>query len=124
MSANAGSRFLGSVALSIVAVLVALSASSGLAQAAPLTPLPADDPPAPAIPFDPGALLGAINDYMSLLSMLTGGRGSSSGLGVPGGAAPGGAVPGVVVPGAGVPAGVVPGAGVPADPYPMLPGLQ
>lgn len=43
---------------------------TGLAAGAPRAPLAADDP-APAVPFDPGALINAINDYASLLSLRT-----------------------------------------------------
>lgn len=99
MSAHAAiGRLLGYTALGIAGVLAALTVGSGLAAAAPRTPLPTDGQ-APALPFDPGALINAINDYASLLSILTGGPGVPSGSGGSSG------VPGSV------------------DPYPTIPGL-
>lgn len=90
-------------ALAALAALAAVAASTGSATATPNVPLPADDPPAPVVPFDPGALVGAINDYAGLLSILTGGHRAQPGRG---GGAP------VPTP-----------APAPPDPYPMLPGL-
>lgn len=96
-------RLFGYAALSVAGALTALTVSHGLAAATPRAPLPSDDQ-APAVPFDPGALVNAIDDYATLLSILTGGRSAQSGLGGPGGIAP-----------APAPA--------PAGTYPMLPGV-
>ncbi|PEG58171.1 hypothetical protein CQY21_24130 [Mycolicibacterium boenickei] len=75
-------RLLGYAALSAAGALAVLTASNGLAGAAPRTPLPTDDQ-APAVPFDPGALVSAIDNYASLLSILTGGQRAQPVLGGP-----------------------------------------
>lgn len=66
-------RLFGYTALSVAGALAALTVSHGMAAAAPWAPLPSDDQ-APAVPFDPGALVNAIDDYANLLSILTGGH--------------------------------------------------
>ncbi|MEV0672046.1 hypothetical protein [Mycobacterium sp. NPDC050441] len=98
-------RLFGYTALSIAGALAVLTVSNGLAAATPRAPLPSDDQ-APAVPFDPGALVNAIDDYANLLSILTGGGGTSPSLGGPGGTAP-------------VPAPTQ----APEGAYPMLPGV-
>lgn len=99
-------RLFGYTALSIAAALAALTVSHGMAAAAPPAPLPTDDQ-APAVPFDPGALVNAIDDYASLLSILTGGNRAQPGLGGPVGAVR-------------QPVGTVE---QPTGAYPMLPGV-
>ncbi|BBX38177.1 hypothetical protein MMAG44476_05641 [Mycolicibacterium mageritense DSM 44476 = CIP 104973] len=91
-------RMVGYTALGVAGAVAVLTLGTGLAAGAPRAPLAADDP-APAVPFDPGALINAINDYASLLSLLTGGHGAQTGLPATNSA------PTVT------------------DPYPMLPGL-
>lgn len=98
-------RLLGHAALSAAGALVVLTMSNGAAAAAPRTPLATDDQ-APAVPFDPGALVSAIDNYASLLSILTGGHRNRPALGGPVGAVP--------------PAAVVQ---QPAGAYPMIPGV-
>ncbi len=99
-------RLFGYTALSVAGALAALTVSHGMAAAAPRAPLPSDDE-APAVPFDPGALVNAIDDYANLLSILTGGHRAQPGLGGPVGAVrqPVGAVE------------------QPSGAYPMLPGV-
>ncbi|MUL83714.1 MULTISPECIES: hypothetical protein [unclassified Mycolicibacterium] len=92
-------RLFGYAALSIAGPLAALTVSNGFAAATPRAPLATDDQ-APAVPFDPGALVNAIDDYASLLSILTGGNSAPPGLGGPAGAVPD-----------------------PTSPYPLLPGV-
>lgn len=99
-------RLFGYTALSVAAALAALVVCNGLAAATPRTPLPADEQ-APAVPFDPGALVNAIDDYASLLSILTGGRSAQPGLGGPTRAVQS-------------PVGIVE---QPAGAYPMIPGV-
>ncbi|WP_166905315.1 hypothetical protein [Mycobacterium sp. DL440] len=99
-------RLFGYTALSIAGALAAVTVSSGLAAATPRAPLPSDDQ-APAVPFDPGALVNAIDDYASLLSILTGGGGTSPSFGGPGAAVR-------------QPVGTVE---QPTGAYPMLPGV-
>ncbi len=72
-------RLLGCVALSAAGALAVQAVSNASAAAAPRMPLPTDDQP-PAVPFDPGALVHAIDDYASLLSILTGGHNAQPGL--------------------------------------------
>ncbi|MGW4098279.1 MULTISPECIES: hypothetical protein [unclassified Mycobacterium] len=98
-------RLLGYAALSAVGALAVLTVSNGLAAATPRTPLPTDDQ-APAVPFDPGALVNAIDDYASLLSILTGGKSAQPGLGGPAAVQP--------------PTGLVE---QPTGAYPMIPGV-
>jgi hypothetical protein len=90
-------RLLEYTALGIAGVLAALTVGSGLASAAPRMPI-ATDQHAPAVPFDLGALINAIKDYASVLSVLTG---QSTPLGPVG-------------------SGTMPGL---TDPYPTIPGL-
>ncbi|CRZ13661.1 hypothetical protein [Mycolicibacterium neworleansense] len=92
-------RRLGYAALILAGPLAVLAVSNASATAAPRTPLPTDDQ-APSVPFDPGALVSAIDDYASLLSFLTGGRNAA--------------------PAVGGPAGTVQ---QPAGSYPMIPGV-
>lgn len=99
-------RLLGYVALSAAGALAVLTVSNGLAAAAPRTPLPTDDQ-APAVPFDPGALVSAIDNYASLLSILTGGQRTQPALGGPAGAV---RQPPAIV-------------SQPTGAYPMLPGV-
>ncbi|MEW2482852.1 hypothetical protein AB0876_24995 [Mycobacterium sp. NPDC049093] len=99
-------RLFGYTALSVAGALAALTVSHGMAAAAPRAPLPSDDQ-TPAVPFDPGALVNAIDDYASLLSILTGGHSAQPGLGGPVGAAR-------------QPVGTVE---QPSGAYPMLPGV-
>lgn len=98
-------RLLGYAALSAAGALAVLTVSNGLAAATPRTPLPTDDQ-APAVPFDPGALVNAIDDYASLLSILTGGKSAQPGLGGPAAVQP--------------PTGLVE---QPTGAYPMIPGV-
>jgi hypothetical protein len=81
-------RLLGYAAMGIAGSLAVMTVSNGFAAAAPRAPLPSDDP-APAVPFDPGALVNAINDYASLLSIFTGGHSAQPGFGGSGGTPPG-----------------------------------
>lgn len=106
-------RRLGYAALIIAGPLAVLAVSNASAAAAPRTPLRTDDQ-APSVPFDPGALVSAIDDYASLLSILTGGQKVQPGLGGPAGTVqqPAGIVQ--------QPAGIVQ---QPAGAYPMLPGV-
>lgn len=100
-------RLVGYATLSIVGALAAVTVSNGLASAAPRAPLPTDDQ-VPAVPFDPGALINAIDNYANLLSILTGGRSTPPSLG-----------PGVTGPAVTAPVT----APAPAGTYPMLPGV-
>lgn len=99
-------RRLGYAALILAGPLAVLAVSNASAAAAPRTPLATDDQ-APAVPFDPGALVSAIDDYASLLSILTGGHKAQPGLGGPVGAVQ-------------RPTGIVQ---QPAGAYPMIPGV-
>ncbi|MFV8050914.1 hypothetical protein [Mycobacterium sp. 48b] len=99
-------RLLRYAALSAAGALAVLTVSNGLAAASPRTPLPTDDQ-APAVPFDPGALVSAIDNYASLLSILTGGHKTQPGLGGPAGTVR-------------QPTGIVQ---QPAGAYPMIPGV-
>ena len=89
MSAHAASgRMFGRITLGIVAGLAAVLASSGVATAAPRTPLAADDP-APPPPVDPSAVINIINQFASLLPNLLGDQSGLSGLGGAGSGVPG-----------------------------------
>lgn len=77
-------RRLGYAALILAGPLAVLAVSNAAAAAAPRTPFATDDQ-APAVPFDPGALVNAIDDYASLVSILTGGHRAQPGLGAPAG---------------------------------------
>ncbi|MCV7202263.1 hypothetical protein B7435_09040 [Mycolicibacterium peregrinum] len=102
-------RLFGYTALSVAGALAALTVSHGMAAAAPRAPLPSDDQ-APAVPFDPGALVNAIDDYANLLSILTGGHRAQPGLGGPVGPVR-------------QPVGAVGTVEQPSGAYPMLPGV-
>ncbi|WKG01473.1 hypothetical protein [Mycolicibacterium sp. HK-90] len=81
---SAFGRRLGYAALILAGPLAVLAVSNASATAAPRTPLATDDQ-APAVPFDPGALVSAIDDYASLFSILTGGPPAQPALGGPAG---------------------------------------
>jgi hypothetical protein len=99
MTAHTKTRqWLGFAGLAMAGALAALTVSSGIAAASPRSPLASDDP-APAAPFDPSALLNAVNDYVDLVPMLIGGQGSLPGLQAPGSAIPGLTSPNTLVPG-------------------------
>ena len=90
MSAHTTSgRMFGRITLGIVAAVVALMASGGVATAMPRTPLAADDPaPAPP-PVDPSAVINIINQFASLIPALLGDQSGLSGLGGAGSGVPG-----------------------------------
>lgn len=88
-------RLLARMALCVGAGLVAMMFGSGVAAASPRS-LTMDDP---APPFDPGALINAVNDYTAVLSLLTGGQSFLPGLTHTGAAMPGLTDTGAAIPG-------------------------
>lgn len=92
-------RFLGYAGVGIAAALAALTLSDGTAAASPRSPLASDTAPAPATPFDPNALLNALNDYFGVLSSLTGGQGSMQGIGGSAATVPAATNPASLIPG-------------------------
>ncbi|MGH3641417.1 MAG: hypothetical protein ACRDUX_20570 [Mycobacterium sp.] len=92
-------RLLGYAAVGIAGALAALTLGVGAATASPRSPFASDTAPAPATPFDPNALLNALNDYFGLLSSFTGGQGSIPGIGGSAATVPAATNPASLIPG-------------------------